>query len=257
MAKPPSSNRRAITLREHQLIISTERNIERRLYYELLWDTGGSQTDVVMLTAENCDWKTRVLSFQRKKLNGDAPPAQLSIGPKMEAVLRQLSSAGPLFPKWCQTRDKDRSAEFRLRCNLLKINCIGFNSYRYAWAERAFAAGYPERFAMANLGHSSRAVHRSYAKKAFVICPPWNAFRSDNNRRLTNLQCSLKPAEQFDSGVSGSRGVADFAGRGRLTADNNFGINKRGVTSASNANHLLQRPYRRGARPGVAGRPQN
>ena len=36
----------------------------------------------------------------------------------------------------------------------------------------------PERFAMDNLGHNSKAVHRSYAKKAVVIIPSletWNA----------------------------------------------------------------------------------
>ena len=42
----------------------------------------------------------------------------------------------------------------------------------YAWAERAKAAGYPERFAMQALGHSSKAVHRAYAKRAEVTLPP-------------------------------------------------------------------------------------
>ena len=43
--------------------------------------------------------------------------------------------------------------------------------YRYAWAERAFEHGYPERYAQAALGHSSKAVHQAYAKGAKVICP--------------------------------------------------------------------------------------
>jgi hypothetical protein len=33
-------------------------------------------------------------------------------------------------------------------------------------------AGYSERFAMQALGHSSKAVHRAYAKKAQVVLPP-------------------------------------------------------------------------------------
>ena len=33
-------------------------------------------------------------------------------------------------------------------------------------------AGYPERFAMQALGHTSKAVHRAYAKKAHVVIPP-------------------------------------------------------------------------------------
>jgi hypothetical protein len=41
----------------------------------------------------------------------------------------------------------------------------------YAWAERAFEHGYPERYAQASLGHSSKAVHQAYAKGAKVVCP--------------------------------------------------------------------------------------
>ena len=49
---------------------------------------------------------------------------------------------------------------------------MSLHSYRYAWAERARTAGYPERFAMENLGHNSKAVHLAYAKKAKVLLPP-------------------------------------------------------------------------------------
>jgi hypothetical protein len=42
----------------------------------------------------------------------------------------------------------------------------------YAWAERAKTCGYPERFAMQNLGHGSNAISRAYAKKAEVMLPP-------------------------------------------------------------------------------------
>lgn len=167
-AKP----RRAITWAEHCDIVDTESDPERRMYYELLWETGGSQTDVAMLDARCIDWKRRLLIFHRRKLSPDAPPAQLSIGPRLESLLRKLPSCGPLFPGWSQTLNKDRAAEFRRRCRILGIDGISLHSYRYAWAERAFAAGYPERFAMANLGHSSRAVHRAYARKALVVCPP-------------------------------------------------------------------------------------
>jgi len=68
-------------------------------------------------------------------------------------------------------RDKDRAAEFRRRCRLLKIEGVSLHSYRYAWAERAKTAGYPERFAQQALGHNSKAVHRAYARKAQVKLP--------------------------------------------------------------------------------------
>jgi integrase len=49
---------------------------------------------------------------------------------------------------------------------------VTLHSYRYAWAERAKTAGYPERFAQLALGHNSKAVHRAYTRKAHVTLPP-------------------------------------------------------------------------------------
>lgn len=69
-------------------------------------------------------------------------------------------------------RPGDRATEFKQRCDGLGIRGISLHSYRYAWAERAKIAGYPERFAQLALGHNSKAVHRAYAKKAQVTLPP-------------------------------------------------------------------------------------
>lgn len=65
-----------------------------------------------------------------------------------------------------------RATEFRQRCEGLGIQGVTLHSYRYAWAERAIIAGYPERFAQLALGHNSKAVHRAYAKRAQVTLPP-------------------------------------------------------------------------------------
>lgn len=164
--KPP----RAITLEEHKKIIAAEHNEERRHYYELLWLIGAAQTDCANLTVgKNINWETRVLSYSRSK-TGEY--AFLQIGNTLEALLKQLPQQGFLFPKISQTSNKDRSAEFYRRCRLLEIKGISLHSYRYAWAERAYSAGYGERFAQAALGHKSRSVHYAYAKRAVVVCPP-------------------------------------------------------------------------------------
>ena len=68
-------------------------------------------------------------------------------------------------------RAGDRATEFKQRCQQLKIQGVTLHSYRYAWAERAKTAGYPERFAQEALGHNSKAVHRAYAKRALVKIP--------------------------------------------------------------------------------------
>jgi len=70
-----------------------------------------------------------------------------------------------------RARSGDRATEFKQRCEGLGITGVSLHSYRYAWAERARKCGYPERFAQEALGHNSKAVHRSYAKRAQVRLP--------------------------------------------------------------------------------------
>lgn len=161
--------KRAITLEEHQKIIAAENGkAERKSYYELLWEIGAAQTDGASLTTTNIDWENRVLSYRRRK-TGEL--CMLEIGPRLESLLKSLPAEGPLFPKISALQDKDRAAEFRRRCRVLKIEGISLHSYRYAWASRAKQLGMPERFAQSGLGHGSLPVHRAYAKDGAVICP--------------------------------------------------------------------------------------
>jgi hypothetical protein len=163
-AKP----KRGITLDEHQRILAAEKNPERNLYYQLLWEIGAAQSDAASLTAEAIDWNTRTLTYFRMK-TGER--AQLSISKTLERILNQLPTSGPLFPKISKSRDNARSAEFCRRLKTVGISGVSLHSYRYAWAERAKTCGYPERFAQAALGHNSKAVHRAYAKNAEVLIP--------------------------------------------------------------------------------------
>jgi len=160
--------RRAITSEEHQRIIDTENNAERKLYYQVLWEIGAAQTDGANLKAENINWNARLLSYNRQKTG---QLCVLEIGSRLEALLKALPAAGPLFPKISTLKDKDRAAEFCRRCRILKIEGISLHSYRYAWASRAKQLGMPERFAQNALGHASRAVHREYAREGIAICP--------------------------------------------------------------------------------------
>ena len=163
--------RRGITRQEYERIIAAEQNVERRLYYQLLWEIGSSQTDAAKLTAENIDWKERTLICQRQKLAPDSKPAMMGIGASLEKILRQLPSAGSLFEHISKLKDTDRSAEFYRRCKLLGIRGVSLHSFRYSWAERAKTIGYPQRWAEEALGHASAAIHHVYAKGARIICP--------------------------------------------------------------------------------------
>ena len=166
--KPQTQSRRGITQAEHERILEAEKNPERNLFYQLLWEIGASQSDAAALTHENIDWPTQTLTYFRMKTGEQA---QLVISKKLAAILNKLSTIGLLFPSISATNASARSAEFCRRCRLLGIIGVSLHSYRYAWAERAKCAGYPERFAQAALGHNSKAVHRAYAKRALVKIP--------------------------------------------------------------------------------------
>ena len=160
--------KRAITLAEHEAILARETNRERRDFYKLCWHLGASQDDIAVLRAEDVDWGNTTLSFFRKKTG---TPVIVHLGQTALEILKDLPSAGVLFPYLSRVRSGDRATEFKQRCQGLGIAGISLHSYRYAWAERAKVAGYPERFAQEALGHNSKAVHRAYAKHAQVKLP--------------------------------------------------------------------------------------
>jgi integrase len=171
--KPQTKPKRAITLAEHERILAAETNSEKKLFYQMLWEIGAAQSDAAALSADNIDWDSNCLSYLRLK-TGEL--AQLAIGKSLSALLQQLPTSGPLFPKIAKTQSNNRAAEFYYRCRKLKIKGVSLHSYRYAWAERAKTCGYPERFAQQALGHNSKAVHRAYARRALVMIPSMEEF---------------------------------------------------------------------------------
>ena len=54
-------------------------------------------------------------------------------------------------------------------------------------AARVKACGYPQRFAQEALGHSSRAVHEAYAKKAFVVCPALDEYEATATPKIIQM----------------------------------------------------------------------
>lgn len=179
--------KRAITAEEHRAIMASEKNPERRAYYELLYETGAAQTDAANLTVENIDWPNRVLIYQRQKLGPDSEPARLMIGDKLGALLKSLNAQYDLFPNIKRTSSNHRSSDFWHRCRRAGVHGVSLHSYRHAWAQRAKACGYPQRFAQAALGHGSRAVHEAYAKSAIVLCPALDQYELEPNKKIIPL----------------------------------------------------------------------
>jgi integrase len=170
--------KRAIKFEEYQKIIEREKNPERKLFYELLWHLGGSQTDVACLRSENIDRENRVICYERAKLDEleGQRPALICYGEEVSTLLEQLPKEGFLFPYLASVNCKDRANEFKQRCQTVGVSGVTLHSFRYAWAQRAKQVGMPERFAAEALGHNSKAVHRAYAKAAQVRVPSLEAY---------------------------------------------------------------------------------
>ena len=175
--KTTPKKRRGVKLEEHMAIIGAEQNVERRRYYQFLWETGAAQTDAADMTAENIDWRNRQIIYRRAKTG---TTAYISIGEGLERLLGELPQSGLLFPKIAQTNNSARSAEFCRRLRTVGIKGISLHSYRYGWAERAYEAGYPERWAQYALGQKSRAVHQAYARAAQFRCEPLDDWQKRN-----------------------------------------------------------------------------
>lgn len=180
--KVEHKERRAITLAEHQKILAREGNPSTRAFLELLWHLGGSQSDIATLKAEDIDWPARTIAYQRAKTG---VVALISFGDAVAAILKTLPASGQLFPALARIHEAHRAKLFLKRLASVGITGISLHSYRYAWAERAKEAGYPERFAMQALGHSSKAVHRAYSRKAQVTVPPLEDYEKKKETKIT------------------------------------------------------------------------
>jgi len=186
------------TLIRHKTALFYDENSALNTFYQMAWHTGASQSDLAFLEAENIDWEHQVISFARQKTGSIA---RLRFGEDVAELLRDLPGSGPLFPYLRGVRAGDRATEFKQRCRGLNIKGATLHSYRYAWAERARIAGYPERFAMENLGHNSKAVHRAYAKRAQVELPPLSEY--ERHRKLFANGGGVEPMAQLVTAQGG------------------------------------------------------
>lgn len=189
-------SRRGITTEEHAKILAAENLEDYRQFYRLLWETGGSQTDIVNLTAENIDWSKERIFYSRQKLaSRGGGRAALTIGEGMRAVLETLPKEGPLFPRLRLLGENMRAGHFCKVCQRASVTGVSLHSYRYAWAERACAAGMPEREAQAHLGHVSRAVHRAYARNAQVVTLSLEHYEKIKAAKLLPFKLPEAPVE--------------------------------------------------------------
>lgn len=168
-----------------------ESNGELRDYYELLWHLGASQTDMASLRCEDIDWTSRTISYARMKTGSQAI---IRFGDFVAEILKRRPANGHLFPQVVRWKESDRAKAFIRRLRMVGITGVSLHSYRYSWAERAKTAGYPERFAQLALGHSSKAVHRAYAKNAQVTLPPLEEFEN----KIVPFNPGTNPAAQHD-----------------------------------------------------------
>lgn len=161
--------RRAITEEEHRLLILNIHSQRWRLFLSLLWETGAAQSDAANFRIELLQQDHLV--YRRLKTGSRAAQAISAELRRMIEASTQGRTEGYIVPGIQKIDQKDRATLFRRHCKRLGIEGVTLHSYRYAWAERAFKLGIPERLAMVALGHNSSAIHRAYAKGAKIVAP--------------------------------------------------------------------------------------
>jgi integrase len=180
--------KRAITLEEHRRVLAVTPTLERRQYYEVLWETGAAQTDIAKLTADRIDWENGTILFHRTKQEGKAGDVFLVMGPTLEDIILTLPSTGLLFPGLAKVGENDRSTAFAIHCKKASIEGVTLHSYRYAVIQRAKACGYNKRHAMAMVGQTREQTHDQYAKGGATTVPSLEeyelAYRSAQEDRL-------------------------------------------------------------------------
>jgi len=187
--KLPSRKIVAITHQQHQRLVDTENDSEFKLYLQILWETGGAQSDIACLHRDNVDLARQRLMFSRRKLEHRAMgEVAIVIGENLGRVLAQLPLEGYLFPTLAKQDDKVRASRFRKVADRLGFKDISLHSYRYAWAQRAKTYGMPLREAMAHLGHGSKAIHQAYSEKADVVTFPLEYYEKMKRQKEEQLR---------------------------------------------------------------------
>ncbi len=177
--------KRAITAEEHEKIIVIENLDDYRLYFKLLWETGGSQSDIANLSHDDIDRENNRLYYCRQKVaTRGFGSVTIAIGPRIREILKELPKEGWIFPRLRMLSEDERASHFRKVCLRSEIKGVTLHSYRYAWAERAQCAGMPEREAMAHLGHSSRAVHQAYARRVETVTMPLEYYEAKKQEKI-------------------------------------------------------------------------
>ena len=97
---------------------------------------------------------------------------------------------------------------------MLGIEGRSLHSYRYAWAQRARAAGMPEREAMNHLGHESRAIHAAYAGGATVATLPLEFYEAQNRRTLCSSRQRHRDTAEPPRASNPNRPIKATAGGG-------------------------------------------
>jgi hypothetical protein len=180
-----------ITLEQHRRLVEAEVDEEFARYLEVLWETGGAQTDIACLHRDNIDPFCQRLTFNRRKLERRSMgEVAIVIGDELKRILSTLPAMGFLFPTLAKQDDKVRSSRFRKVADRQGFTEVTLHSYRYAWARRAKSFGMPLREAMAHLGHGSKAVHQAYSESAEIVTLPLEFYEKQFKEKILQFAAS-------------------------------------------------------------------
>jgi hypothetical protein len=123
--------KRAITIEEHHRVVASERIDDYRAYFQVLWETGGSQTDIANMHRDQVDPTGTYLSFKRKKVKSKkrrknllAGKVSFFIGQRLRQLLEILPPEGFLFPRLRLLSEDERASHFKKVCKRVAVEGV-------------------------------------------------------------------------------------------------------------------------------------
>ncbi|PAW79942.1 MAG: hypothetical protein B9S32_01040 [Verrucomicrobia bacterium Tous-C9LFEB] len=171
----------AITYDQHCQLVAKEHEPEFKLYLQMLWETGGSQTDIACLQRDNIDADQKRITYRRKKLQTQLfHGAAIVIGPNIQHLLDQLPKEGFLFPRLRLQPEGIRASRFAKQCRKLKITGVSLHISGYDPSlrlRRGQSAGDRAWFAWLDGQRNFAFLH----KIVFRFRLKWNCARNDSD----------------------------------------------------------------------------
>jgi integrase len=157
-----------------------------------LQQTGARPSEVVSVTAADCDLANGLWVLDSHKTDGGGKPRVVALTPQMVELCRDLAARYPVGPLFRNSRGNpyrpiaisNRVRELRIKLGITGVIPYG---YRHTFATDALAAGVPDAQVAGLLGHAStKMLYKHYSHltaRVTVLRLALGTFRGESEQK--------------------------------------------------------------------------